>query len=117
MVVFDYTSETSQAYNDFKQWKHGYVFIKRITFKNATAISNYFTKYLGKENQIIDSGKKIYSTSKNLKQSEKYSHVVYDYLIKKYNYDVDIKTFDFDTLDIVDMAKVLFGIDKVKIKE
>jgi len=108
LVVFGYNVETAQAYQDFKQWKHGLVFVKRIRFKNATAISNYFTKYLGKENQLIDTGKRIYSTSKNLKQSIEYNHMIYQYIINKFGYDFDINNLDLENIDLVDLAKNLF---------
>ena len=109
LLVFDYQSTIKQVMDDFSAWKHGYIFTKKITFNNPTAISKYFSGYMGKENQLIDKNKKIFTTSRNLKKGQRYNHMIFDYVIKKYGYDVDFNKVDYEAIDLVDLATVLFN--------
>jgi hypothetical protein len=80
-------------------------------------MANYFSGYMGKENQLIAKNKKIFTTSRNLKKPKKYNHLVYDYLIKKYGWNIDFQNIpeDLEKINLIELTKTLFGIDKVKI--
>lgn len=116
-IIFDYKKNIIDLVNT---WKHGFTFCKHIKNPYSWSISNYFTKYFGKENQLVAANKRIFSTSKNLKKESVYNSMIYEYLIYKYNYDVDLqKEFNqamIEDIDLVDLAIYTFGVDKVKIQ-
>jgi hypothetical protein len=117
LIVFDYQEDLKQVKKDFKKWQHGIVFVKKVSYNNYQAMANYFSGYMGKENQLIAKNKKIFTTSRNLKKPKKYNHLVYDYLIKKYGWNIDFQNIpeDLEKINLIELTKTLFGIDKVKI--
>lgn len=113
LVVFDILKE--DVWQLITSWKHGRQNIKKIKNPYASSIANYFMNYLGKENQLIESNKKVFTTSRNLKQSYDIGTAGYDYLKSKYQYTLPIKDWHKQEIDIVDYATYCFGDKVVKV--
>ena len=109
LILFD----TDDVFGLAKSWTYGRTHFRPILDKNIGRISNYLTKYFDKDkNQLIYNGKRIFTTSQNLKQTYRVSKYLWNYVMKKHNYDIDINGYDwFKFRDPYNLAVAYFGKD------
>ena len=109
--------------NTVIHWPYGWYYPKKIKDLNYSRISNYFASYLSDEskNQLVNSGKKIFSYSKNIKRPILLDDYVFEYTVEK-KMNVDFKNITLDEyntikekITLVDIAELWFGREKVKI--
>lgn len=94
LIVFDL--EKSDLDKLTNSWTYGFWYVKKINDKYAYSIANYMTEYFSKEkNQLVQSGKKIFSKSRNLKKPLIISDKVVDKILEKYKMDVDLEKYDW----------------------
>lgn len=115
LILFD-------AYDVFglaQSWTYGRTHFRPILDRNVDRISNYLTKYFDKEkNQLIHNNKRIFTTSQNLKQTYRVEKYLWDYVMKKHNYDVDVSKYDWLKFnDTYNLAVAYFGKDKVVLEK
>lgn len=104
----------------FSKWFNeiGGVHIQKIKDKNVLRLANYYVGYMFKDgkNQLIHSGFRIFTTSKNLKKNEKVGYMFYLFLIDLAKYQNNLYQLEKDlNYDIVDYALWIVNGDKKKL--
>lgn len=113
LVVFDMES-SDIAFKVLREWRHGRVHIKKIKNLYAWSIANYLGDYMSKKEQSIHANKRVFTTSRNLKQPIIIPDYVVEYVRAKYPKE-KLTEFDYDTINAVDLARYMFGFDKVNV--
>lgn len=94
LIVFDIEKDKLDELTN--SWNYGFWYVKKINDKYAYSIAKYMTKYFSEEkNQLVKSGKKIFSKSRNLRKPLIISDKVVDLILEKYNYDIDLEKYDW----------------------
>lgn len=84
MILFDVTYKITDLFSNWYE-KYGLYHLTYIHDRNVNKLANYFINYIfnDNKNQMIDDGKKLFTTSRNLKIKEEIGGAYLLYLIDR----------------------------------